>query len=69
MKLANLKKLRELKELRVKDVSEKLKISRITLWQWENGKRTPSIESLAKLAEIYGCTIDDFFRADNSQAK
>lgn len=59
MVVSNLKDMREKNGLRVKNVSEKLKISRITLWQWENGKRTPSIENLAKLAKLYGCTIDD----------
>lgn len=59
MFVSNLKSIREEKRLRVKNVSEQLKISRITLWQWENGKRTPSIENLAKLAKLYDCTIDD----------
>ena len=59
MFVSSLKSMREKKCLRAKSVSEQLKISRITLWQWENGKRTPSIENLAKLAKIYACTIDD----------
>ena len=59
MVIQNLKIMREKKGLRVKEVSNKLKISRITLWQWENGKRTPSIENLAELAKLYDCTIDD----------
>ena len=59
MVIQNLKIMREKKGLRVKEVSNKLKISRITLWQWENGKRTPSVENLAELAKLYDCTIDD----------
>ena len=59
MVIPNLKTMREKKGFRVKEVSDKLKISRITLWQWENGKRTPSVESLAELAKLYDCTIDD----------
>ena len=59
MVVQNLKIMREKKGLRVKEISNKLKISRITLWQWENGKRTPSIENLAELAKLYDCTIDD----------
>ena len=59
MVVQNLKPIREKKGLRVKEVSNKLKISRITLWQWENGKRTPSVENLAELAKLYDCTIDE----------
>lgn len=59
MVIQNLKIMREKKGLRVKEVSNKLKISRITLWQWENGKRTPSVENLAELAKLYDCSIDD----------
>ena len=28
--------------------------------QYENGKRSPSFETLIKLAEIYDCTVNDF---------
>ena len=59
MFVSNLKSIRKEKCLRVKNVSEQLNISRITLWQWENGKRTPSIENLTKLAKLYNCSIDD----------
>lgn len=59
MVIQNLKIMREKKGLRVKEVSNKLKISRITLWQWENGKRTPSVEKLAELAKLYDCSVDD----------
>lgn len=59
MFVSNLKSIREKKGMRVKKVSDELKISRITLWQWENGKRTPSIDNLSKLSKLYDCTIDD----------
>lgn len=59
MFLSNLKTIRKNAGIKVKTVSEKLGISRITLWQWENGKRTPGIEDLARLAQLYECTVDD----------
>ena len=59
MFVSNLKCLREKKGFRARFVSDKLKISRITLWQWEKGKRTPSIENLKKLAKLYDCSVDD----------
>lgn len=40
-------------------LSEKLGCSAITVCQWEIGTRTPGIETLVKLADIFGCTVDD----------
>jgi transcriptional regulator with XRE-family HTH domain len=57
-----LKEIRESRNLKPKAVVEQLGISRITLWQWENGKRSPSIEYLNKLSKIYECSIDDFIK-------
>lgn len=56
---SKLKTMRERSGKKPKIVSDSLGISRVTLWQWENGKRTPSIENLARLAKLYDCTIDD----------
>lgn len=33
-------------------------VSRLTIYKWENGKNWPTLPHLAKLAELYGCSID-----------
>ena len=58
--MSRMKKLREQRNLKVQDVAKKLGVTRITIWHYETGKRKPSFETLIKLAEIYGCTVNDF---------
>ncbi len=41
-------------------VADKLGCTASAVNQYENGKRQPSFEILVKLAEIYGCTVNDF---------
>lgn len=41
-------------------VAEKLKCTSAAISQYESGKREPGFETLVKLAEIYGCTVNDF---------
>lgn len=55
-----LKKYRELKDLTMRQVSERLGVSESCYCLYENGQRKPSFETLVKLAEIYGCTVNDF---------
>lgn len=35
-----------------------------TISQWENGETRPKTSRLAKVAEIYGCTIDELLKED-----
>lgn len=41
-------------------VAKKLNCTASAVNQYENGKRKPSVDVLVKLAEIYGCTVNDF---------
>jgi transcriptional regulator with XRE-family HTH domain len=34
--------------------AKELEVSVTTLWRWEAGKQTPSIEKIRELAELYG---------------
>lgn len=34
------------------------KISRSSSYDWLSGKRIPSIDNIAKIADFYGCTLD-----------
>lgn len=59
------KKLREKREeaeLTQNEVAEELHVSPQSISKWERGEALPSVEFLPKLAEIYNCKIDDFFK-------
>lgn len=59
----NTKKMIELREaagLSQTAVAEKLQCTPSAISQYESGKREPSFEVLVKLAELYGCTVNDF---------
>lgn len=60
-----LKRLTKLKDIRKERgvtqpwVAMKLGVARNTVCQWEKGLRTPNLEMLKKLAELFNCTIDE----------
>lgn len=58
--MAKLKQMREQCGLSVIKAAELMGLSRITVWNYENGKRSPSFEKLQRFAKIYGCTVNDF---------
>ena len=58
--MAKLKEIRESKKIKIVDVAKRLGVSRITIWNYESGKRTPSFNALVKLAQIYDCSVSDF---------
>ena len=66
--MSRMKKLREQRNLKVQDVAKQLGVTRITIWHYETGKRKPSFETLIKLAEIYGCTVNDFVPEEEETA-
>ena len=58
--MLNLKDFRLKKGLKIKEVAQSLNVTRVTIWNYENGKRTPNIDVLIKLAKIYDCSVVDF---------
>ena len=59
---------RQLKKLKVIEAAELLKISQPTLSAWETGNKTPSVEGLEKMADLYGVTTDFLLgRTDNER--
>ena len=54
-----------LKEARIKaglsvsDVAKSLSISDVAVYMWENGQTTPKVANLKKLANLYGCSVDE----------
>ena len=54
----NFKEARELCELSQKYVSVELGVSAPTVSEWESGRKTPTVENLLKLKDLYGTTVD-----------
>ena len=54
----NLQKIRLMHDLKTKDVAEKLNIPLRTYQNYENGKTQPSLETLVKLADFFGISVD-----------
>lgn len=61
-----------LREMRVKagksvlDVQKALGVSDAAVYYWENGTTKPTIEKLIKLAELYGCSVDELLKTGNA---
>ena len=53
------KEARKKRNLTQKEVAQKLGTSRVTVARWECGINNPKINTLKKLAELYGCTADE----------
>ena len=52
------KTARKLKKLKLIDAAELLGVSQPTLSAWESGRKSPSMESLENMANLYGVTTD-----------
>ena len=65
--MLKLKQFREEKGLSLVDVAKRLNVSRITVWNYESGKRKPSFDVLVQLAKIYGCSVNDFVEATEKE--
>ena len=49
---------RQFKNLKVTEAAKLLGVSQPTLSAWETGRKAPSVESLEKMADLYGVTTD-----------
>lgn len=57
--MIGLEKLRCSKQLSRREFAKKLGFSENTIYQYEKGKREPNLETLKKMAQFFGCTIDE----------
>ena len=57
--MLSLKQIRKEKNLKVNDIIKPLGITRIALWNYENGKRIPSPSTIVKLASVLNVSIED----------
>jgi transcriptional regulator with XRE-family HTH domain len=61
-----LKQCREQLCLSQEDVAKRLHITRQAVSKWERGINEPDIETIVRLSDIYGVTIDTLLREDLS---
>lgn len=50
---------------KVREVMEYMGVSDAAVYQWETGETTPRPEKLIKLADFYGCTVDELLRGQH----
>lgn len=63
----NLVMLRKQNEYSQEEIAEKIGISRQAYGKWEKGDTIPDIEKCAKLAEVYGITVDSLIRTEKME--
>ncbi len=61
----NLKKFRLAKGLTQEQAAERLKVNSQTVSRWECGTTLPDVLTLPELAELYGVTVDDFYKKNS----
>lgn len=64
MKMVGLKAIRKQKGYSQQKVALDLAISREALSYYENGKRSPDVDTLVKLSDYYGVSIDFLIRGE-----
>ncbi|WP_051131791.1 helix-turn-helix domain-containing protein [Oscillibacter ruminantium] len=55
----NIKRLREARGLNQSALADLLGIRPPSVWKLENGMQNPSYETLANMADIFGCSMDE----------
>lgn len=49
-------------------VAEKLGVTGAAVCQWEKGKTSPKLPMLRKIANLYGCTVDELVQEAQEEA-
>ena len=50
----------------VREVMDYMEVSDTAVYYWETGTFRPKADRLLKLAEFYGCTVDDLLNEDTA---
>ena len=61
--------MREKANLSQEEVAVALKIDRSTVAKWETGVAYPRADKLPAISALYGCSIDELFRAPTNNDK
>lgn len=64
--MEKLKELRKEKGISLKELGAEMGVAESTMSLYENGKRQPDYETLLKLAEYFGVTVDYLLRGDSN---
>lgn len=63
------KTARQINKLKVIEAAEKLGVSQPTLSAWEGERKSPSIDGLENMADLYGVTTDFLLGRSDTQAQ
>ena len=63
----NLVMLRKLHGYSQEQIAEKINISRQAYAKWESGATVPDVDKCARLAELYGTTVDSLLRTESAE--
>lgn len=58
--------LRAERKLSQGDLAEKLDVSRQSVSKWETGQAVPELDKIIKLADLFGVTVDELVREDET---
>ena len=58
----NLQTLRKQSGMKQKDVAAALGVSRVALWYYETGARKLTLDMAAKIAGVYGVSVDELLK-------
>ena len=63
--LNRVKVLREEKKMLQSQLAEMLQVTQATLSNWERGVHNPDAETLTKMSQIFGCSVDYLLKISN----
>lgn len=61
MEKLRIKELREEAGYSQPELGRAMGVSKVTVYQWEKGDKTPMAARLPKLASLLNCTVDELF--------
>ena len=59
---AALRKQMKLQRLTQTQLAHAVGVTQVAISNWSRGKRYPACETLVKLPDVLGCTLDDLFK-------
>ena len=60
----NLLHLRQQRNMTQEQLAMLLGVSRQSVAKWESGQSTPEVDKLVKMADLFGCSLDEFVSGD-----
>lgn len=64
--MLNISERRKMLALTQEDLAERLNVGQSTVAGWEAGKREPNIAKLIQMADIFGCTVDELIKKEDT---